>query len=1151
MSLRFIVGRAGTGKTHLCYREICQRLAEDKDYALVLLVPEQSTFQNEMDLASAIPSGGLFRAQVLSFNRLAWRVLNEVGGASRVHIDDLGKKMILRGIIERRKKELRVFVRAADQVGFTDVVAEFLSELKSYGIMPGDLSDISEDLQEHWQNRLYEKLKDIDTLYRDLESYLKDRCIDPDDYINLLAGKAHLSPTLCGAEVWIDGFTGFTPREYSVIEEIMAVARRVNVAVCADSRVLERMPEEGEVFFSTGETLWRLKRIALEKGVPVEPCVVLDQTFRFSRAPSLNYLEKNYFSSSPPYQGRPEIKLVAAAGPRAEVEAAAREITALCRDQGCRWSQIAVLVRDISLYHVLIATVFKDYEIPFFIDHKGSVTHHPLVEMIRSALEVVWGGWGYDPVFRYLKTDLAPVSREDTDILENYVLAYGIRGSSWTDRRDWQYQRVSLDGEKEPWQGELLEKVNMVRRIGLGALMTFYQRVSQQKTLNARTISEALFDMLVELGAPNILMDWSARAQAGGSLILSGEHDRIWGQVVSLLDQIVAAFGDDPISMEKYGKILESGLISLRLGLIPPGLDQVTVGSLDRSRSPAVRTALVLGVNDGIFPARPAEDGLLNDADREVLAGKGIKLAPGVRRKVFEEQFLIYKSLTTASEGLWVSYSMADGEGRAMFPSRVVHRIRQLIPGAAEQLVGMEPAGVGEDNLEFVAGSGRTLGYLSSRLREFLSGKENHPLWWDVYNWYVDNAFSGQGLGMIRQGLFRKNEEKNISPGMARAFYGNKLRAGISRIEKFNSCPFAHFLHYGLKIRERVHYRLTPPDTGQFFHLALKMFAESVQRNSLDWGDLDRGTVSRLAGEIVDEITPRLQNQILLSSARYRYMVNILKRRLIRSASTMADQLRRGKFRPVGLEVKFGPGEAIPSVDIKLPGGESLEIVGRIDRIDSCRWEKGHHLLVIDYKSGYKNIDLEDILHGVNIQLPAYLDVAVTHSKLLTGVEGTPGGVFYFAVSDPLIKTTGPITVEEAEKLILKNLRMRGMVLADKDVVRLIDSQIGRYSDIIQVSMTAGGGFHKKSPVISEEQFMLLKYYLRKLYIRAGENIFSGQVGIEPMKLKGHLSCRYCGFRPVCGFDPTLPENRPRIPSCMDTEQIWKMMSSFPEVKRP
>ncbi len=1149
MGLRFIVGRAGSGKTRLCYREICRRLECGGDNYLILLVPEQATHQNELALAAQTPTGGLLRAQVLSFRRLAWKVIGEVGGASRVFIGDLGRRMLLQGIIDRRKKDLAVFGRAADQPGFSGVMASFVSELKLYRVLPGRLSRAAQDLDERFRARLSAKLKDIDMIYQDLEVHLRGRYIDPDDYVNLLAARIHLSPFITGAEVWVDGFSGFTPQEFAVLERLMAVAGRISVTVCAGREVLERVPGEGEVFHVPGETVERLKDLALRNGVTLEDPVVLDRCRRFEGAPALGYLEEHFFNTAaPPYRGdTAEIKLVAAAGPRAEAEAAAREIIRLCRDEGYRWRDISVLVRDIARYHVMIGSVFGDYGIPFFIDHKPAVTHHPLVELIRSALEAVAGGWPHDAVFRYLKTDLAPVDREDVDILENYVLAHGIRGAAWLDEGDWKYRRTFLDREEAPAEdGALLARVNRARRKGLKELKDFYSRVRSDRRPTVRSVSEALFNLLVDLDVPSRLADWSNRAAGEGNLVRAMEHDRIWGQVVELLDQVVAAFREDPTSPGKYARILESGLAGLRLGLIPPGLDQVTVGSLDRSRSPDVRAALVLGVNDGVFPARQVEEGVLTDAEREVLKRNGIGLAPGSRSNALNEQLLVYTALTRASRRLWISYCTSDGEGRSMLPSRIVGRIKELLPRVQEHPADVDPSGEGEEDLEFVAERGRTLGCLAVRLREFLSGKPIHGLWWDVYNWYAEDPASRQGLGVILAGLFYRNAENGLSPAVAGRLYGRRLTAGVSRIEELYFCPFAHFMSHGMRLGERPHYKVTPPDLGQFFHAALKMFADRLRRDSLDWGELDRESVWGLASEIVEDLAPRLRNEILLSSARYRHLVDRLKRRVARSAAVLADQARRGRFRPVALEVKFGPGEALPPVTVSLPGDRTLEITGRIDRVDACRWDRLNRLVVIDYKSGFTDLDLAGVYYGVNIQLPAYLDVAVENSTALTGREGRPGGVFYFTVADPVIRTPGPVSPGEADKRIRKRLRMRGLVLADRDFIKLLDAEMDRHSEVIPVSLTARGEFYKNSPVVTGEQFGLLRLHLKNLYRNAAQQIFSGQAGINPFKSKKSTACRYCKFGAVCQFDPSLPENRYRTMPALPDDQIWRKMAGAP-----
>lgn len=1153
MSLRLIVGRAGSGKTRRCFDEICSRLQADPEgSALILLTPEQATFHSERALASLTPSGGLFRVHVLSFRRLAWMALNEAGGSSRMFITELGRRMILHSIIERHQKDLRIFGRAAGQTGFTNVMDSFLAELKLYRVPQGRLSSALDGSETGTRDRLGGKVHDIDLIYSELENHISGRYFDPDDYMNLLAGKIHLSPTIRGAEVWVDGFNGFSPQEYYVLEKLMQLAVRVNVTICADRKAVERMPREGELFHTTGETINKLTESAQKSNTIVEAPVFLEGCRRFSAVPVLDYLEKMYFS----YPVRPftgdlaGIKLVAAAGPRAEVEAAAREIISLCRDKGLSWREIAVLVRDLNLYRLHVTSVFKDYGIPCFIDHKQPVTHHPLVELIRSALEVLSGGWSYESVFRFLKTDLVPLSREEVDILENYVLAHGIRGAAWTSARDWDYVRRPLGQEKEAAEDRcLLEMVNRARRKGLEHLAAFCECVGKSPR-TARAFSEALFNMLVDLDVPSLLQQWSAREEAAGNLVRASEHDRIWGLLIELLDQVVAAFGDSAMTPEKYAGILEYGLVELRLGLIPPGMDQVEVGTLDRSRSPAVRAVFVLGVNDGIFPARQLEDGILDDTERGFLSGKGVSLAPGVRRKVFDEQMLVYTALTRASGQLWMSYSLSDNEGRSLAPSRIIQRICELLPGMVQQTAAVEPGG-GEDDLSFVAEGGRTLGCLAAGIREYLAGAGIHPLWWDVYNWYVQEDSFQDRLALIRKGIFYENNEDNLPSRLTGMLYGDRLRLGVSEIESFNACPFAHFLKYGIKLKERLHYKLTPPDTGEFFHLALKEFALCVVQETSGWGKLNRDEIARLADEIITVISPRLQNEILLSTARYRYMTARFKRRLIRSAEVLNEHFRRGKFRPVALEIGFGPGEKLPPVRVTLPGGKAMEITGRIDRIDACSPEEGNYIIVIDYKTGFSRLDLKDIYYGINVQLPAYLGVAADNSVFLTGRRCSPAGIFYFTVADPLINLPGPVEPQEAAKMILKKLKLKGMLLADRDVVGMIDAELERHSDIIQVSVNAAGQFYKNNPAVPAAQFDFLRGYLKKIYRQVGKRIFSGEVGIRPIKRKKYTACDYCRFKSVCRFDSRVAENRYRIMPEMDSRVIWQKMAQaadMPEV---
>ncbi|MCL6634590.1 MAG: exodeoxyribonuclease V subunit gamma, partial [Peptococcaceae bacterium] len=725
MTLRFIIGRAGTGKTRACLNAVREELLiRPAGPPLILLVPEQATFQTEYALAATPGLKGFIRAQVLSFRRLAYRVLQEAGGAARAHIGELGKRMVLRRLLERRKGELKVFQRSAGQPGFADTLARTLGEMKTYCIGPAELAAAASSLRGREGGALADKLDDLYLLYCDLENYLADRFTDPDDYLSLLADRLGKSAAVQGAEVWVDGFTGFTPQEYRVLAALLQAARRVNVSLCVDAGSIQGVAAESDPFYPVWETYEQLCLMAAGERVPVERPVVLGNPARRFRSDALRQIERCFFQrpAEPLPGSRPEVVLAYAANRSAEVEGAAREIIRLARDEGYRWREIVVLARDLPLYAGLVANVFADYAIPAFIDQKRPATHHALLELVRSAIEVAVRDWPYDAVFRYLKTDLTPLSREEVDILENYVLAHGIRGSRWTDGRPWTYRLRRFPGEEAGWtqvddpaqeESELAE-VNRIRACAAVSLGRFCTRV--RGAAGAREITAVLYDLLDELAVPAQLERWSAAAEVEGALEEAREHGQVWNAFTALLDELVEVLGDDPIPLEEYAAVLDEGLSHLSLSLIPPGLDQVTVGSLDRSRSPGARAAFILGVSEGHLPARTTEQGVFTDAEREKLRSGGLKLAPGARRRAFEEQYLVYVALTRSAERLTLSCPLADDDGGAVSPSPVLEQIKAIIPGAGEVLWPIEPGEGVEANLAFVGSPGRTLSRLAARL---------------------------------------------------------------------------------------------------------------------------------------------------------------------------------------------------------------------------------------------------------------------------------------------------------------------------------------------------------------------------------------------------------------------------------------------------
>ena len=1145
MTLRFIIGRAGTGKTRFCLDAIRAELkGQPAGLPLVFLVPEQATFQTEYALASTPGLNGFVRAQVLSFRRLAYRVLQETGGASRPHIGELGKRMLLRRLLDQREAEVKVFRRSIHQPGFADTLARTLGEIKNYCIEPDDLVSASSALREmHGTEILADKLEDLHLLYNDLEAVLEDRFVDPDDYLNLLADRLSFSKAVRDGEVWVDGFSGFTPQEYRVLSAMLHSAGRVNVTLCTDLKTLSGNPDETELFYMIRETYDALGELAAREGVTVEKTLTLDDTKK-SRyiSPGIAHLEKNIFK----YPAQPlgntgsDVTLAAAANPRSETEGVAREITALCRDAGYRYRDIIILLRNLDIYPELISSVFADYNIPVFIDRKRPVMHHPLVELVRSALEVFISDWSFDPVFRFLKTDLSPLARTEVDLLENYVLAHGLRGSRWSDARPWDYRRrLSLEEDTEvtDMEAEELAAINTIRRRAAGCLAAFFADAAAASSV--RALTGALFTLLVSLEAPARLESWSLEAEEEGRLEAAREHSQIWNGVTALLDQVVEALGGENIPVQEYAAILDAGFESMRLGLIPPGLDQVVVCSLERSRSPEARAAFVMGASEGVLPARVTDGGILSEGERERLQAVGLKLAPGSRRRVFDEQYLVYIALTRSSEKLYLSYPLADDEGGAAAPSTVAARIRELLPELEEKFWPVEPDGAEADDMEFVSTPSRTLSHLATRMREARAGRCIKPLWQDVYTWFMHSDYK-QSASFVLSSLFRSNRENRLTPGAGRALYGRTLQTSVSGIEKFRACPFAHFLDKGLKLRERDVYKIGAPDLGQFFHAALKLFGDQVQALGLDWGQLDREQCLALAGSVSDDLAPRLQSEILLSTDRRRYLTGKLKRTVQRTALVLSEHSRRGLFQPVGLELSFGPDGDLPAVTFSLPGGSEMALRGRIDRIDAAAAVGGVYLRIIDYKSGRVTLSLQDIYYGLKLQLLAYLDVALRHAEKFAGSRGMAGAILYFRIDDPLVKTDGEIPdAAEMDKKILKELRMTGMVLADRKVVDLMDSTIDGDSDLIPIKIKRDGCIAVSPSAIKAEQLELLRQYLYAVLISAGSSIMNGVVDISPYRRGSFRPCQYCPFKPVCQFDVLIEGNAYRIIKAEKDDALW------------
>ncbi|MBB5325064.1 ATP-dependent helicase/nuclease subunit B [Anoxybacillus tepidamans] len=1154
MSLRFIIGRSGSGKTTRCLNEIREKLKQQPTGTpIIYLVPEQMTFQSEYALIHTPGLGGMIRTQVLSFTRLAWRVLQETGGMSRYHLNQTGVRMLLRKIVEKCKDELTLFARAADKNGFIEQLEAMLIECKRYCITPVQLQQTEAQLRHHAnaaEKVLADKLKDLQLIYDEFERQLMHRYVDSEDYLRLLAEKIPHSRYIKEAEIYVDGFHHFTPQEYMVLEQLLCVSKRVTVALTVDAPYNEHPPHELQLFRMTGKTYHDLRNMALLNNVPIEEVQILRENVRH-RDEALRHLETHYDArpAVPFLETTDSVQLYQATHRRAEIEGIAREIMYLVRDEGYRYRDVALLVRNSEAYRDVFKTVFADYNIPYFIDEKEPMMHHPFIELVRASLDVINTNWRYEAVFRAAKTDFFfPIDsdlqkmREAIDQLENYVLAQGIYGAKWMER--WTYRRYQgLEGISVPQtdeEKEYEEKLNQWRELVAAPLMTLQKRLQKAKT--GQQMCEALYLYFEQLHVPKKLEKLRDEAEQKGELLAARHHEQAWSAVIELLDQYVEILGDETMPLKLFATIIETGLDSLQFSLVPPALDQVLIAHFDRSRLTDVKCVFIVGVNDGVIPAKKSDDGMLSEKDRELLHHLSVRVAPTSKEQLLDEPFAIYLALASPKERLYMTYPLADDEGKSLLPSMFIKRMKEIFPAIQEKQWGNEPLSLSlDEQLSFITNHLMTLRFLAVQLQAWKRQYPIEPIWWDVYNLYAEENEWKERAKKVLSALFYENKPKKLEREISKKLYGHKVKASVSRVEQFNRCPFAHFASYGLRLKERNVFRLEAPDIGQLFHYALKMITERIRAKQLDWASLSKQDCEKLSYEAVEQIAPYIQQEILFSSHRYHYVKRKLHHIMARTASVLSEQAKMSGFAPLEVELQFGDNGPLPPLTFQLADGTTLELVGRIDRIDQAKSSKGILLRIIDYKSSNKKLDFTEIYYGLALQMLAYLDVVIEYAERLVGANALPAGVLYFHIHNPMIKSKNVLLKEEeAEQKIFESFKMNGLLLDDDEAIRLMDQTLdaGKGSAIVPVKINKDGSVSKTSAVVSEKDFALLRRHVRTIFQQVGTQMVDGVVDIAPYKRKNETACQYCEFRNVCQFDESLEQDRYRLLKNAALEQL-------------
>ena len=1120
MALQLILASSDTEKTHYLYKQLIRQSMEEADRQFFAIVPEQFTMATQRLIVEQHPDHATKNIDIVSFNRLAYRIFEELSVEMLKILDDTGKAMVLRRCAAQNRADLGLFAGHLDQNGFIGHLKSMLSELYQYGVDPSALRGAADEAK---SPLLRAKLEGILAVYETFRKEITDRYITAEEVLEVLCRVLPRSELIRNAVITLDGFTGFTPVQYRLIRLFLNLAGEVRISVTLDPAEGREQALPQELFYMSKHMILTLRRLAQETGCPLLPEICLAENT--AKKAELLHLERNlYRFRTGPFSGVPRaIELAEAENPGREVAWAAARIHRMVREEGIRYREIAVIAGDPEGYRYQIEDTFRREKIPFFMDHKKSILETSLVEFIRAFLEMLQQDFSYETTFRFLKTYLLLPHTEELDRLENYCLAVGIRG--W---KQW----------KEPWtrltpemiEDTNLQKINALREQIVDRLLPA-QELFARKNKTVREMTESLFSLMEACQLQQKMEAESRDLALRGEMSRSKAYEQVWGLVLQLLDRLVSLLGEEAMSRREFSRVLEAGFSELTVGVIPMTADQVLVGDLTRTRLGEIRVLIFLGVNEGSVPGHKDSGGILTDPEREYLKALSIELAPTAREDSFMQRYYLYLLLTRPAEHLILSYADCSQEGKALRPSVLIAEIRRIFPElpvlkACAFLPESEP---------------QALTLLTEGLREYETLPEHAELL-ELYRSFSGKEDQKERLAMLTDAAFLSYTQSGISRAAAKALYGQILSGSVTRLESYAACACAHFLKYGLQLVERQEKKLAAVDIGNLFHQSIDTCFKKLTESGRSLVSLSGEERKALVREAVAAVAASYQYQILADSARNQYLSGRIERMTDRTLWALAKQLEKGDFEPVGFEVSFSADDGLKAMRIPLKEGEELHLRGKIDRVDECQTEGKVYVKIMDYKSGSTSFDLAAIYYGRQLQLVLYIDAALEMAERRhPGKQPEPAALLYYHIQDPYIKAEAgeELSPEETEERILKELKMSGLLNADPEVIGHLEHRLSGSSLFYPVKTKKDGGF-ESAYLAGSLRFQALREYVREKVKQDGEEILMGETGCRPFKNSQKNACTYCAYHAVCGFDNKVPGYRYRTDSKIRPEEIWK-----------
>lgn len=1068
MSLQLILGRAHSGKSQYVL-DIAHKLQREGK-PLIFVVPEQFTHLAEKRLISKLGAIQFGVCEVLSFDRIAKRINREYPNNGK-HLNNIAKSLIMSDIVSNT--ELEYYKSIKNDAGFADICISEISEFKKYNL---SYSQIFEAAEKTDDVTLSMKLKDLAAVYQNYENCISGSFSDSDDELGILCDNLEKYRPYEGYTMVFDEFSSFNPIEKKIISTLSMQCSDIYMTFCA-----HRAEKFAYLFKPTLETAASVEEVCRSAGCHILPEIQLEDV-NYDNA-EMSHLEENIYSypSEEAAFSPSDIRIYKSENPYSEIANLACQINALVREKNVRYRDIGVICTDTENYAHVFRSVFKKYNIPYFIDEKTEVLKHPLVCFVVLILDVYLKSYNSESVINFIKSGFLHAKRADVINTDDFIRATNASKNVWLTDEKW---NKVLEHYCEG-NSYLAKSVNEVREKYILPLASLHDSIKGVNTV--KYTCEKIYAYLKKSDFLHIVTGHINYFRENGNSYMAKQYESVWKILVEALDMLVEVFGDKRVNLTEFRSYLYVALSQQKIGSIPASLDSIMIGDIKRSKSEFVPYQFIVGAYDGVFPA-PNKDGVIvSDADKLKLKSIGIEYSPDSRDKAYFERFLTYSAITHPTKTLVISYPASDTSYSSLRPSFVITLIKNIFPQLKERCV--------DEYSDFVALSNKISAshHLARSAGLLNEGIELPPSWMDAYAYFKEN--NSDVADKIQKYINSDIPVVKLDSELVNSLFRDEFYSTISRIQRYNSCRYSYYLEYMLRLKDKKEYGLESTDIGTIVHALIENAFAHMNETGFDIKNADKDyftqTTQKLFDEYIQEYFP-LKDEL---SQKEVYKFEVIRQNTVNALLQIKTHLANSAFKPIGHEITFDDSD-IGCINLELSNGKNLKLTGKIDRADSFENEDGTFIRVIDYKTGKKTFNLTDVYHGLDIQLIVYLNALVKNTP-----HAHHAGALFFVIQNPIADFKSHPEDEELLQTHQKLNAMTGLVAEAPTV-------LAAYSE----------NSLKAAKKASFSQFAHLSDYVEQGIKNSALALSDGQIDINPYVKSGSSPCDYCSYSSVCNF---------------------------------